>query len=177
MSPPKIQEQCGWDPSSIYANELVDGPMVRINVSGDLRSPISKKALAEQALAAVGSHDGRTALSFRIRYAISNNSAIADISCTSSKKTICCASRTSVSEDLKRQAALAALDEIRDGMIVGLGTGSTASIFIRELGKARLKVLGIPTSEQSAGSPGKSGVLLTTFEQHPHIDRHGRRRR
>lgn len=51
----KIQEQCGWDPLLIYANELVDGPVVRINVSGDFRSPISKKALAEQALEMVGS--------------------------------------------------------------------------------------------------------------------------
>jgi len=51
----KIQEQCGWDPLLIYANELVDGPMVRINVSGDFQSPISKKALAERALATVGS--------------------------------------------------------------------------------------------------------------------------
>ena len=51
----KIQEQCGWDPLLIYANELVAGPMVRINVSGDFQSPISKKALAEHALATVGS--------------------------------------------------------------------------------------------------------------------------
>lgn len=51
----KIQAQCGWDPLLIYANELADGPVVRINVSGDFMSPISKKALAEQALASVGS--------------------------------------------------------------------------------------------------------------------------
>ena len=51
----KIQEQCGWNPLLIYANELADGPVVRINVSGDFRSPISKKALAERALASVGS--------------------------------------------------------------------------------------------------------------------------
>jgi phosphoserine phosphatase len=51
----KIQEQCGWDPLLIYANELVDGPVVRINVSGDFRSPISKKALAERALVSIGS--------------------------------------------------------------------------------------------------------------------------
>jgi phosphoserine phosphatase len=51
----KIQEQCGWNPLLIYANELEDGPVVRINVSGDFRSPISKKALAERALASVGS--------------------------------------------------------------------------------------------------------------------------
>jgi HAD superfamily phosphoserine phosphatase-like hydrolase len=51
----KIQEQCDWNPLLIYANELVDGPIVRINVSGDFESPISKKALAERALAMVGS--------------------------------------------------------------------------------------------------------------------------
>jgi phosphoserine phosphatase len=51
----KIQQQCAWDPLLIYANELVDGPMVQINVSGDFLNPLSKKALAEQALKTVGS--------------------------------------------------------------------------------------------------------------------------
>ena len=39
----------------IYANELIDGPVVQINVSGDFASPISKKALAERALSILGS--------------------------------------------------------------------------------------------------------------------------
>jgi phosphoserine phosphatase len=56
----KIQERCSWDPLLIYANELVDGPVVRINVSGDFTSPISKKALAERAVAMVGSTLGQT---------------------------------------------------------------------------------------------------------------------
>jgi phosphoserine phosphatase len=51
----KIQQQHSWDPLMIYANELVDGPTVRINVSGDFVSPISKKSLAERSLAMVGS--------------------------------------------------------------------------------------------------------------------------
>jgi ribose 5-phosphate isomerase A len=75
-----------------------------------------------------------------------------------------------MNDDLKRQAALAALGEIRDGMIVGLGSGSTASIFIRELGKAKLDVLGIPTSEESARIAKEVGVQLTTFNDHPDID-------
>src|SRR2546421_3662240 len=75
-----------------------------------------------------------------------------------------------MSDELKRQAALRALDEIRDGMIVGLGTGSTASHFIRELGKARIKVKGIPTSEASTRLAIEVGVPLTTFEEHPRID-------
>src|SRR6516162_7695122 len=75
-----------------------------------------------------------------------------------------------MSEDLKRQAAIAALEEIRDGMIVGLGSGSTASIFIRELGKAGRKVLGIPTSEESGRIAEQVGVRITTFNDHPDID-------
>lgn len=75
-----------------------------------------------------------------------------------------------MSDDLKRQAALAALEEIRDGMIVGLGSGSTASIFIRELGKAKREVIGIPTSEASRRIAEEVGVRLTTFNEHPEID-------
>ena len=75
-----------------------------------------------------------------------------------------------MSDDLKRQAALAALEEIRDGMIVGLGSGSTASIFIRELGRAGRKVLGIPTSVESGRIAEQVGVRLTTFNDHPVID-------
>ena len=51
----KIQAQCDWNPLLIYANELTAGPEVRINVSGDFKSPISKKALADRALELVGS--------------------------------------------------------------------------------------------------------------------------
>ena len=75
-----------------------------------------------------------------------------------------------MSDQLKRQAALHALDEIRDGMIVGLGTGSTAAHFIRELGRARLQVAGIPTSEESRRLAEETGVRLTTFEENPRID-------
>src|SRR2546426_3571167 len=75
-----------------------------------------------------------------------------------------------MSDELKRQAAVQALAEIRDGMIVGLETGSTASHFIRELGKAGLKVSGIPTSEESRRLAQEVGVQLTTLKEHPAID-------
>lgn len=78
-----------------------------------------------------------------------------------------------MSDELKKQAALAALDEIRNGMIVGLGTGSTAAHFIRALGeKVRngLKVSGIPTSEESRRLAEEVGIPLTTFKDHPEID-------
>jgi phosphoserine phosphatase len=51
----KIQTQCRWEPLLIYANDLVEGPRVQINVSGDFASPISKKMHADGALKLVGS--------------------------------------------------------------------------------------------------------------------------
>jgi ribose 5-phosphate isomerase A len=76
-------------------------------------------------------------------------------------------------EELKRQAAVAALEGIKDGMIVGLGSGSTASHFIRELGgrvRAGLRILGIPSSEDSRRLAEEVGVPLTTLLDHPGID-------
>jgi ribose 5-phosphate isomerase A len=76
-------------------------------------------------------------------------------------------------DELKRQASIAALDSLKDGMIVGLGTGSTAAHFIRELGvrvKAGLHVQGIPTSEESRRLAAEVGVALTTLREHPMID-------
>jgi phosphoserine phosphatase len=51
----KIQQAHAWDPLIIFANELDEGPTVRINVSGDFESPLSKKALAARTLASMGS--------------------------------------------------------------------------------------------------------------------------
>lgn len=76
-------------------------------------------------------------------------------------------------EELKRQAAIAALDAIKDGMIVGLGSGSTASLFIKELGarvRAGLRVKGIPSSEDSRRLAEELGIPLTTLLEHPSID-------
>jgi ribose 5-phosphate isomerase A len=78
-----------------------------------------------------------------------------------------------MSDELKKKAALAALDEIQSGMVVGLGTGSTATHFIRGLGekvRAGMKVVAIPTSEESRRLAEQVGVTLTTFKDHPNID-------
>jgi ribose 5-phosphate isomerase A len=78
-----------------------------------------------------------------------------------------------MSDDLKKQAALAALDEIRSGMVVGLGTGSTATHFICALGekvRTGIKVVAIPTSEQSRRLAEEVGIPLTTFKEHVDID-------
>ncbi|PHR60392.1 MAG: ribose 5-phosphate isomerase A [Robiginitomaculum sp.] len=63
----------------------------------------------------------------------------------------------------KRNAAIAALDMVEDGMVLGLGSGSTAEIFIELLGEKLsddFKVQGVPTSQQTADCAIKHGVPL-----------------
>jgi ribose 5-phosphate isomerase A len=78
-----------------------------------------------------------------------------------------------MSDEFKRRAAIAAVEDIHSGMVVGLGTGSTAAHFIRELGQrvnTGLRVFGIPTSEESRTLAEDLGIPLTTLGQHPVID-------
>ena len=56
----RIQSEFEWEPLCIYANELIDGPEVRIRVSADLDSPLSKKRLAETALSEIGGDPRRS---------------------------------------------------------------------------------------------------------------------
>ncbi|MEE2567283.1 ribose-5-phosphate isomerase RpiA [Hyphobacterium marinum] len=68
----------------------------------------------------------------------------------------------------KRTAAIAALDYVQDGMIVGLGSGSTSEVFVRELGKRvadGLSIIGIPTSESTAEVARESGITLSEVDK------------
>lgn len=66
-------------------------------------------------------------------------------------------------EEAKRRAARAALDEIPVGGVIGLGTGSTARLFVEELG-ARVRdgwqVMGVPTSEATRAHAVSLGIPL-----------------
>lgn len=76
-------------------------------------------------------------------------------------------------DDLKRQAAARALEQVRDGMKLGLGTGSTAKHFVELLGervRAGLKVIGVPTSEATRADAERCAVPLTTLEQVDRLD-------
>jgi len=76
-------------------------------------------------------------------------------------------------ETEKAEAARASLEYLRDGQIVGLGSGSTASIAIRLLAewvRAGLKIRGIPTSIASQDLATQLGIPLTTFEEYQQID-------
>jgi ribose 5-phosphate isomerase A len=74
---------------------------------------------------------------------------------------------------LKRQAAARALQEVRDGMKLGLGTGSTAKHFVDLLGekvRAGLAVVGVPTSEATRAQAEQCGVPLATLDEIDHLD-------
>lgn len=78
-----------------------------------------------------------------------------------------------VGDDARRRAAEAALAEVEPGMKLGLGSGRTAEHFIRVLGarvRAGLKVIGVPTSEQTARLAVAEGIVLTTLEAEPVLD-------
>jgi ribose 5-phosphate isomerase A len=73
----------------------------------------------------------------------------------------------------KFNAAQAALDYIKDGMIVGLGTGSTSAHFVRALGervRQGLRVKGVPTSEATRNLAEQVGVPLIEISQVTAID-------
>jgi len=73
----------------------------------------------------------------------------------------------------KEAACRAAAKLVRDGNIVGLGTGSTAHFAVVALGervKAGLKITGIPTSLQTGELARAVGIPLTTLDEHPEID-------
>src|SRR5690348_3113151 len=76
-------------------------------------------------------------------------------------------------EAQKRQAAAVAIEWVRPGMRLGLGTGSTARHFVELLGervRAGLKVVGVPTSEATRADAERHGVPLTTLDQTPELD-------
>ena len=73
----------------------------------------------------------------------------------------------------KAAAARASLRFVRDGMTLGLGTGSTAAHAVRFLGeqvKAGLKIRGIPTSVHTGELAVSLGIPLTTLEECQEID-------
>jgi len=71
-------------------------------------------------------------------------------------------------------AALEAVKHVKDGYIIGLGSGSTAAYAIAEIGRKireeEIEVLGIPTSSQAFLLAIKNKIPLTTLTEHPVID-------
>lgn len=76
---------------------------------------------------------------------------------------------------LKHLAAERAVSFIESGMVVGLGHGSTSLLAVQELG-ARIKrgdlhdIVAIPCSLEIEVEARKLGIVITSLEEHPHID-------
>jgi ribose 5-phosphate isomerase A len=74
----------------------------------------------------------------------------------------------------KQNAALTAVKHVKDGFVVGLGSGSTAAFAVEALGegikKEKIKILGIPTSYQAFLLAVECGIPITTLDEHPEID-------
>ena len=76
-------------------------------------------------------------------------------------------------DELKQIAAHAAAALLQDGMIVGLGSGSTARFAVAAIGarvKEGLRIIGIPTSEQTAEQARGLGIPLSTLGEYSQID-------
>src|SRR5258708_12121596 len=73
----------------------------------------------------------------------------------------------------KEAAARASLRFVKDGQVVGLGTGSTGAYFIQLLGeqvKNGLRIRGIPSSDRSREQAASLGIPLTTLDECQQID-------
>src|SRR5450755_2200335 len=79
----------------------------------------------------------------------------------------------SATDQLKRAAANHSATLLQDGMVVGLGSGSTAKFAVDAIGqrvREGLHIVGIPTSEQTARQARDLGIPLSTLGDYPRID-------
>jgi ribose 5-phosphate isomerase A len=77
-------------------------------------------------------------------------------------------------EDAKKRAALEAVKHVKNGFIIGLGSGTTASHAIREIGKIihrkNWRIVGIPTSHQAFLLAIECGISTTSLNEQPTLD-------
>jgi ribose 5-phosphate isomerase A len=76
-------------------------------------------------------------------------------------------------QQFKQAAAESAVALVEDGMILGLGTGSTAKLAVEALGKrvqSGLRVVGVPTSEFTGRQAQSLGIPVSTLDEHPALD-------
>ncbi|HFI0054382.1 TPA: ribose-5-phosphate isomerase RpiA [Streptococcus suis] len=76
--------------------------------------------------------------------------------------------------NLKEQVGIKAADFVRDGMIVGLGTGSTAYYFVQEIGRRvqeeGLQITGVTTSHATADHAASLGIPLKNIDEVDYVD-------
>lgn len=78
-----------------------------------------------------------------------------------------------MSQNYKIEAATAALELVKDGMKLGLGSGSTAEEFVKVLAPLvadGLSVTGVPTSVRTGELATSLGIQISTLDEHPQLD-------
>jgi ribose 5-phosphate isomerase A len=76
-------------------------------------------------------------------------------------------------DDQKVRAAARAVEEVKSGMVLGLGSGTTVSFVLEALAariKGGLKIAGVPSSERTATEAKRLGIPLTDFATHRRLD-------
>jgi ribose 5-phosphate isomerase A len=78
-------------------------------------------------------------------------------------------------DELKKQAACRAVEFVTSGMIIGLGTGTTAEFAVERIGellkKGQLKdITGVPSSRQTEKLAQRLAIPLTSFDKHTELD-------
>lgn len=76
-------------------------------------------------------------------------------------------------EELKRMAAYEAVKRVRDGMVVGLGTGSTTRYAIEKIGemvREGMEIIGIATSKQTEEIASRAGIKIADINDYEEID-------
>jgi ribose 5-phosphate isomerase A len=77
-------------------------------------------------------------------------------------------------EAAKKRAAVEAVKLVKDGSLLGLGAGSTVAYAVREIGRRieeeHIRILAVPSSNQTSQLAMEYGVPLTTLDEHPNLD-------
>lgn len=73
-------------------------------------------------------------------------------------------------DEAKRAAGRAAIGELRDGMTIGLGTGSTVAYFLDALAESDLQLRGVPTSDATAERARELGLTVLSPDEVAHLD-------
>jgi ribose 5-phosphate isomerase A len=73
-------------------------------------------------------------------------------------------------DEAKRLVAKRAVEFVKDGMVVGLGTGTTATCFIRELAARKMKIRCVASSDASHALAESLGMSVATLVELPQLD-------
>ncbi|KAG0577278.1 hypothetical protein KC19_5G144400 [Ceratodon purpureus] len=85
------------------------------------------------------------------------------------------ATKTLTQDELKKIAAEKAVEYVKSGMVLGLGTGSTAAFAVAKIGELLKEgkltdIVGVPTSKRTAEQAAALGIPLSVLDDHPKID-------